>query len=134
MLKLDDQIKKMVSNITVDEQYLTFDKLKIKMCKDLNMKPIITKKIKEARSIQEILEIMKTSSISQDDILHVLKDLSIWVNNNKESNSSTKINESSVQSQTEVNNKTFKNSVINIEDYLSKYNNLSTSAMIKVKR
>lgn len=135
MLKLDDQIKEMISNImTVDKQHLIFDKLKTKMCKDLDIKPIITEKIKEAQSIQEILEIVKTSSISQDNILHILKDVSIWVNNNKESNSSTKINESSVQSKTEVNNKTCENSQINTEDHFSRYYNLSTSAMIKVKR
>lgn len=131
-VKLDDQIKEMMSNIMiVDKQHLTFDKLKTKMCIDLNIKPIVTEKIKEAQSIQEILEIIKTSSISQDDILHILRAISIWINNNKETNSSTKINESSVQSQTEVDNITFKNSPINTEDYFYQYYNLSTSTMIK---
>ncbi|XP_043581308.1 FAST kinase domain-containing protein 4 isoform X2 [Bombus pyrosoma] len=129
---LDDQIKEMMSNITVvDKQHMTFDKLKIKMCNDLNIKPIVTEKIKKAQSIQEILEIVKTSSISQDDILHILRAISIWINNNKETNSSTKINESSVQSQTKVNDTTSENSLIDAEDYFYQYYNLSTSAMIK---
>lgn len=125
----------MVSNITiVDKQHLGIDKLKIELCKDLNIKPIITEKIKKAQTVQEILETVKTSSMPQNDILHILKAISIWVHNNKESNSSTKINKSSVRSQTEVNNTTSKNSQFNTEDFFSQYYNLSTSAMIKVKR
>lgn len=134
LLKLDDQIKEMISNIMLgDKQHLGFDKLKIELCNDLNIKPIITEKIKTAKTVQEILETVKTSSMPQDDILHILKAISIWVHNNKESNSSTKINKSSVRSQTEVNNTTFKNSPSNTEDSFSQYHNLSTSTMIKVK-
>lgn len=135
MLKLDDQIKEMISNITiVNEQHLRLDKLKMELCKDLNVKPIITEKIKKAQTVQEILETVKTSSMPQDDILNILKAISIWVHNKEESKSSTKINKSSVQSQTGDKNTTFKNSPLNTEDFYSHYYNLSTSAMIKVKR
>lgn len=131
-VKLDDQIKEMISNKAIaDKQHLIFDKLKMKLCNDLNIKPIITKKIGEAQNLQEILEIVKTSSISQDDILNIVNHILIWIRNNKESNSSTKINESSVQSETKVDNTTFENSLINTEDNISMYYNLSTSAMIK---
>ncbi|XP_060821356.1 FAST kinase domain-containing protein 4 isoform X1 [Bombus pascuorum] len=131
-VKLDNQIEKMISNIKiVDKQHLTFDKLKIQLCNDLNIIPVINKKIKEAQSVQEILDIVRTSSMPQHDVIQILKSISIWAQNNKKSNSSTKINNSSVQSQTEDNKKTLENSVINIEDNFSDYYNLSTSAMIK---
>ncbi|XP_033297286.1 FAST kinase domain-containing protein 4 isoform X1 [Bombus bifarius] len=131
-VKLGDQIEEMISNITiVDKQHLGLDKLKIELCKDLNIKPIITEKIKKAQTIQEILETVKTSSMPQDDILHILKAISIWVHNKEESKSSTKINKSSVQSQTGDNNTTSKNSPLNTQDFFSQYYNLSTSAMIK---
>lgn len=135
MLKLDKQIKEMISNIMIaDKQHLKFDKLKTELCNNLNIKPIINENIKKAQTIEEILETVKTSSMPQDDILHILKTISVWVHNNKESNSSTTINKSSVPSQTEVNKITFINSETNTEAFSSQYYNLSTSAMIKVKR
>ncbi|XP_050573450.1 FAST kinase domain-containing protein 4 isoform X1 [Bombus affinis] len=131
-VKPDDQIKEMISNIKIDDkQDLTFDELKIKLCKNLNIKPIITKKFQKAQTIQEILEAVKTSFMSHDDILYILKTISIWVNDNKKSNSSTEINESSAQKQTKVNNTTSENFLNNTEDYISQYYDLSTSAMIK---
>lgn len=117
-----------------DKQHLKFDKLKTELCNNLNIKPIINENIKKAQTIEEILETVKTSSMPQDDILHILKTISVWVHNNKESNSSTTINKSSVPSQTEVNKITFINSETNTEAFSSQYYNLSTSAMIKVKR
>ncbi|XP_048261313.1 FAST kinase domain-containing protein 4 isoform X2 [Bombus terrestris] len=131
-VKPDDQIKEMISNIKInDKQDLTFNELKIKLCKNLNIKPIISEKFQKAQTIQEILEAVKTSFMSHDDILYILKTISIWVNDNKKSNSSTEINESSAQKQTKVNNTTSENFLNNTEDYISQYYDLSTSAMIK---
>ncbi|XP_068972402.1 FAST kinase domain-containing protein 4 [Bombus flavifrons] len=132
VVKLDEQIKEMISNImTVDKQHLKFDELKIELCDNLNIRPIINEDIKKAQTIEEILETVRISSIPQDDILHILKAISVWVHNNKKSNSSTTINKSSVPSQTVVNKITFINSETNTEDFFSQYYNLSTSAMIK---
>lgn len=136
MFKLEDQIKNIAaSTIINDKQRTVFNELKTKLCNDLKLQPVINTKIKETQNLHEILEIMKTSYMSENDIVKVLKIITTWVNTNNKSDLRIKNNEISAQSQitlTEVDK--IKSEDDLEDDDISKYHNLSTSAMILVKK
>lgn len=108
-------------------QCMEFNELKIKLCKDLNIKSVIITKIEQAQSINELFEIMKIS-LSQDDILNALKIITTWITENNKNDLNFTNKQSSEQTQKKNNEK--KN--LDIND-ISVYNDLSTSEMIKVK-
>lgn len=109
-------------------QCMEFNKLKIKLCKDLNIKSVIITKIEQAQSINELFEIMKIS-LSQNDILDALKIVTTWVTENNKNDLKSTYKQSSEQTRKEINEK--KN--LDINNDISAYNDLSTSEMIKVK-
>ena len=96
---------------------------------------MINTKIKKTQNLHEILEIMKTSYMSENDIVQALKTITTWVNANNKSKLSIKSNEISAQSQitlTEVDKTKSEDS--EDDDTDMKYRDLSTSAMIVVKK
>ncbi|KOX73251.1 Protein TBRG4 [Melipona quadrifasciata] len=130
-VKLEDQIKSIAANtITNDKQHTIFNELKTKLCNDLKLQPMINTKIKETQSLHEILEIMKTSYMSENDIVEVLKTVTTWVNENNESNLSNTTNEISAQSQIRLTEVDETKSEDPKDDDIDKYYNLSTAAMI----
>ncbi|XP_012343426.1 FAST kinase domain-containing protein 4 [Apis florea] len=126
-IKLNDQIKEIKSHVTMmnNTQCMEFNELKIKLCKDLNIKSVIITKIEQAQSINELFEIMKIS-LSQDDILNALKIITTWITENNKNDLNFTNKQSSEQTQKKNNEK--KN--LDIND-ISVYNDLSTSEMIK---
>ncbi|KAK1135134.1 hypothetical protein K0M31_007905 [Melipona bicolor] len=131
VVKLEDQIKSIAaSTMTNDKQHTIFNKLKTKLCNDLKLQPIINTKIKETQNLHEILEIMKISCMSENDIVKVLKTITTWVNENNKSNLSITSNEISAQSQIRLTEVDKTKSEDLKDDDIDKYYNLSTSAMI----
>lgn len=136
LLKLNnDQIKEIRSKrqVTMNNiQYMEFNELKIKLCKNLNIKPEIVTKIEQTQNINELFEIMKTSLMSQDDILNVLKIITIWATKNNKNNLNSIYKQNLIETQEEINE--IKDLNINSENNdMSAYNDLSTSQMIMVK-
>lgn len=110
---------------------MEFNELKIKLCKNLNIKPIIITKIKKAENVNELFEIMKTSLKSQDDIFSALKTITIWATQNNKNDLNSTYKQNLVQREENIEIK--KNLNNNTENDISSYTELSTSQMIKVK-
>lgn len=131
LLKLNnDQVKEVESSIN-NIQCMEFNELKIKLCKNLNIKPIIVTKIKKAENVNELFEIMKTSLKSQDDIFSALKTITIWATQNNKNDLNSTYKQNLVQREENIEIK--KNLNNNTENDISSYTELSTSQMIKVK-
>ncbi|KAF3423937.1 hypothetical protein E2986_06776 [Frieseomelitta varia] len=130
-VKVEDQIKNIAANTIInDKQHTIFNELKTKLCNDLKLQPVINTKIKETQNLHEILEIMKTSYMSENDIVKALKTITTWVNANNKSNLSIKSNEISAQSQITLTEVDKIKSEDPKDDDTNKYRDLSTSAMI----
>lgn len=136
LLKVNnDQVKEMESHVTMNNiQGMEFNELKINLCKNLNIKPIIITKIEQAQTVNELLEIMKISLKSQDDIFNALKTITIWASKNSKNDLNNICKKNFIQTKkTEENIGQIKNLNISTENDLSAYSDLSTSQMIKVK-
>lgn len=136
LLKVNnDQVKEMESHVTMNNiQCMEFNELKINLCKNLNIKPIIITKIEQAQTVNELLEIMKISLKSQDDIFNALKTITIWASKNSKNDLNNICKKNFIQTKkTEENIGQIKNLNISTENDLSAYSDLSTSQMIKVK-
>ncbi|XP_061929934.1 FAST kinase domain-containing protein 4 [Apis cerana] len=129
----NDQVKEMESHVTMNNiQGMEFNELKINLCKNLNIKPIIITKIEQAQTVNELLEIMKISLKSQDDIFNALKTITIWASKNSKNDLNNICKKNFIQTKkTEENIGQIKNLNISTENDLSAYSDLSTSQMIK---
>lgn len=123
----NDQVKEVESSIN-NIQCMEFNELKIKLCKNLNIKPIIVTKIKKAENVNELFEIMKTSLKSQDDIFSALKTITIWATQNNKNDLNSTYKQNLVQREENIEIKNLNN---NTENDISSYTELSTSQMIK---
>ncbi|KOC59532.1 Protein TBRG4 [Habropoda laboriosa] len=127
-LKPDHQI--ISSNAkAIDDQHVAFNQLKTKLCHKFSMKSVDLTQIKNANTVHDLIEIMKTPKLSQHDIANAMATIVTWINVNNTKSSRNKISVTSPENVQEIK---FSESKDNINEVkLAKYCDFSTAEMIK---
>lgn len=96
------------------------------------MESSVVTKIKDAKNINDLMEMTNTSLLSKNDIIKINEAIAIWVKQNNETKGDLDHSNSSSQKQTK---KTEPNTPsITANGDFSMYYDLSTSAMINVRK
>lgn len=127
-VKVNHQSKEIEMNT---ERISKFNALKIKLCNDLNVEPSISSKIRNARNVNDLLEVMKTPLLSQSDITKATGTISFWVNENKIKEDSKSEIKNQEKNDIVLEKMSSESDKKDVEEDMSRYCDLSTAEMIK---
>ncbi|XP_017891493.1 FAST kinase domain-containing protein 4 [Ceratina calcarata] len=129
--QVDNNLKPSLQGKEIDT-VSKFNELKTKLCSDLNVDPSISSKIQNARNVHDLLELMKTPLLSQNNIVKAMGTISFWVNKNNVKEDGRNVLKSQEKSDNVLESKCSSElKVENVEEDMSRYCDLSTSEMIK---